>query len=319
MALAKVGIISIGDMGVGIARMLIANGYKVSTNASDRSQATQLRASTNDIALVKSDIELCNQVDYVLSIVPPKEATATAARIAKATNDSDFQKRKTPLYYLDLNAISPRSARQVDELLTANAGKIRFIDGGIIGGPPSLKDDGTWSRPRIPLSGAYTLTEALPSGEHLCNVLNATHINDTIGSASGLKMCFASLSKGFTALAIQSFTAAHSLGVVEELQTHLDEYSPGVRTRAEKGLVSMPPKAYRWVNEMEQIAETFEADGGFSKDESIFRSIAQVYDLVANGTELGKETTEARHRGKTADDVAKIMAEGTERRKVKTD
>ena len=81
----------------------------------------------------------------------------------------------------------------------------------------------------------------------------------------------------------------------------------------------MCPKAYRWVREMEEIAETFEADGGFDGTESMFRPIAEVYELVANGTDLGKETTEDRRRGKTLDDVAKLMSEGTERRKVKTD
>ena len=34
--LATVGILSIGDMGVGMARLLIANSYRVVTNASDR-------------------------------------------------------------------------------------------------------------------------------------------------------------------------------------------------------------------------------------------------------------------------------------------
>lgn len=145
------------------------------------------------------------------------------------------------------------------------------------------------------------------------------HINNTVGSATGLKMCFASLSKGFTALAIQSFTTAQKIGILDELRSHLDEYSPGTKTKAEKGLTGMPPKAYRWVAEMDEIAATFEADGGFSEDESIFRSIARVYDFVANGTELGKETVENRQRGKTADDVAKLMTEGAERRKEKTD
>ena len=79
----------------------------------------------------------------------------------------------------------------------------------------------------------------------------------------------------------------------------------------------MPPKAYRWVREMEEIAETFEADGGFQEAESIFRPIAQVYELVANGTELGKEVTEDRKRGKTVEDVALLMSEGTARRKEK--
>lgn len=36
MTLATLGIISIGDMGLGIARLAIANNYQVITNASDR-------------------------------------------------------------------------------------------------------------------------------------------------------------------------------------------------------------------------------------------------------------------------------------------
>ena len=35
-SLATCGILSIGDMGLGIAKLLIANNYKVVTNASDR-------------------------------------------------------------------------------------------------------------------------------------------------------------------------------------------------------------------------------------------------------------------------------------------
>lgn len=141
-------------------------------------------------------------------------------------------------------------------------------------------------------------------------------MNDTIGAATGLKMCFASLSKGFTALAIQSYTTAQSLGVLDDLKQELDGFSPGVKARAEKGMVGMPPKAYRWINEMEQIAETHEADGGFSSQESTFRSIARVYDLVKE-SELGKEVTEHRVRGQTAQDVAVLMVEATDRRRLK--
>lgn len=142
------------------------------------------------------------------------------------------------------------------------------------------------------------------------------HLNDNIGSATGLKMCFASLTKGFTALAIQSYTTAQNLGVLDELKMELDTHYPEVRTRAEKGLVVMPPKAYRWIHEMEEIAETHEADGGFRAEESSFRSIARVYDLVKE-SELGKEITENRVRGTTADDVAALMVEATNRRKLK--
>ncbi|KAK3674882.1 hypothetical protein LTR78_005226 [Recurvomyces mirabilis] len=279
--LATVGILSIGDMGVGIARLLIANSYRCITNASDRSEATQARAH--------------------------------------AATNSAFKTRSRPLYFIDLNAVSPKTAREVNNLLSSSAPNVRLIDGGIIGGPPNREEDGTWSQPSIPVSGPHKLHEAEANGEHLAKTLNVKHVNDSIGSATGLKMCFASLSKGFTALAIESFTTAHNLGVTDQLRAHLEEFNPMAAKTAERGLVSMPPKAYRWIHEMDQIAETFEADGGFDSNESIFRPIARVYELVADGTELGKEKTEDRKRGKTADDVAALMSEGTSRRKQKTE
>ena len=132
-------------------------------------------------------------------------------------------------------------------------------------------------------------------------------------------MCFASLSKGYTALAIQSFTTAHRLGVLDELKTAMGETNPAGLATAEKGLPSMCPKAYRWVEEMRQIGETFEADGGFEEGEGIFRAVAEVYEFVASETVLGKEVTGDRIRGKSAEDVAVAMAEGLERRKLKTE
>ncbi|CAK4031627.1 hypothetical protein DOTSEDRAFT_121211 [Lecanosticta acicola] len=319
MALATLGILSIGDMGLGVARLLLNNNFRVISNASDRGQATQDRAKKNDVDLVSTDVELCNNADYILSIVPPRDAIATAQRIATAASSIGSKARANPLYFLDLNAISPRAAREIDDILSQRSSNVRFIDGGIIGGPPKKKDDGNWYRPSIPTSGPHRLSEAQPHGGKLAETLNIKHVNDDIGSASGLKMCFASMSKGFTAIAISSFTTAHNLGVLGHLRAEMDEHAPGNRARAEKSLTAMPPKAYRWVNEMEYIAETFEADGGFSKDESPFRDFARIYDLVANGTELGNEVTEGRKRGTNADDVAKLVAEGTERRKLKED
>ncbi|KAK4545579.1 hypothetical protein LTR36_002929 [Oleoguttula mirabilis] len=317
--LATLGILSIGDMGVGIARLLIAHNYRVITNASDRSQATQDRARKNSVDLVPTDIELCNTADYILSIVPPRDALAIAQRIATAFSNPDFDKtRRHPLYYLDLNAISPRLAREINDLFANSSPDVRLIDGGVIGPPPKLKEDATWYKPSVPVSGPHKLSDAQSSGKHLVEVLNMQHINDTIGSATGLKMCFAALSKGFTALAIQSLTTAHNLGCLPELQEHLKVFNPGAAKSVET-VTRMSPKAYRWVREMEEIAETFEADGGFEREESIFRPVAKVYDFVAYGTELGQEKTEDRKRGKTSEDVAVLMSEGTARRKEKTE
>jgi 3-hydroxyisobutyrate dehydrogenase-like beta-hydroxyacid dehydrogenase len=262
-----------------------------------------------------------------LSIVPPRDALETARTFAgawsKSKDDRGASKQKAgqpavPLYYVDLNAISPGSANEINTLFELSAPEIRFVDGGIIGGPPSLKDKekGQWFKPGVVCSGPDSIEDAELGGKQLADVLNIRHVGPAIGSGSGLKMCFASLHKGATALAIEAYTAAHTLGVLPQLRTHLQEYSPGVHKQAENGITRMPPKAYRWVAEMQEIANTFN-EVGFGKE--MFEGARDVYELVADDTELGKEKTEERDRGQTPEDVALLIAEGLKRRKQKTD
>ncbi|KAL2357001.1 6-phosphogluconate dehydrogenase [Cryomyces antarcticus] len=292
-------ILSIGEMGLGIAKLLAAHNYRVITNLSDRSEATRERALSADLSLVRTDADLTRQADYILSIVPPRDALATAQRIVSAFTPERSRDKTSPLYYLDLNAISPSSARSIASLLAPVQ---------------------HWTRPSLVVSGPYDLTDAQPSGDNLVHVLNLQHIAPTIGPASGLKMCFASLTKGFTALAIQSFTTAHRLGVLGELKSQLKVHSPKSGELAERSLVGMPPKAYRWVREMEEIGNTFREDGGFDMvDDEMLKGAAEVYALIADETDLGLEKTKKRVRGTTAEDVARCTSEGIKRRKEKTE
>ncbi|MCJ1478422.1 hypothetical protein MMC13_007102 [Lambiella insularis] len=327
--LATIGILSIGDMGLGIAKLLIANNYRVVTNASDRSLDTNNRARSNHVELLPTDTALVAESDYILSVVPPRDASLIATRVQAA-----FKSLRTdsPLYFLDLNAVSPSTSQDIAARLSSCSG-LRFLDGGIIGGPPRLSSPTDPSscayKPSIVVSGPHSLRDAPRSGLHLADVLNLKHIAQEIGPASGLKMCFAAMSKGFTAIAIQSFTTAERLGVLPELQAHLEQYNARAGDAAAKGLVGMPPKAYRWVAEMEEIAITMERFGGFrsrtardgmetNKDSSVgapgrggdlFRGVSDVFRFVADDTELGTEKTESRKKGITAEDVAALCAE----------
>jgi 3-hydroxyisobutyrate dehydrogenase-like beta-hydroxyacid dehydrogenase len=288
------------------------------------SQDTHDRALKAAIEMLPSDISLITQSDYILSIVPPRDALSNAKRIVDALSATPSPRSKTtPLYYLDLNAISPRSAREIHALFQTSAPAVKFIDGGIIGSPPALKGE-AWKCPSIPLSGKDPLSSAPISGEDLFRTLNAKHISPDIGVASGLKCCFASISKGYTALCIQAFTTASNLGVLEHLKTEIGERTPGNLEKAVNGVTSMPPKAYRWVKEMDEIAVAHAEEGGFEggKDgEGIFGEIAKVYRSVAEDTLLGEEKTDRRKRGLTVEDVAGVMAEGLlqKRRKANED
>ncbi|KAJ6196759.1 6-phosphogluconate dehydrogenase [Bipolaris maydis] len=315
---ATIAIISIGQMGLGIASLLKSHNYAITTNISGRSSATKDRAESIGIQLLDTDEELVASADYVLSIVPPRDAIATAERVIAALEKQQQQQQqqqkstekpasseqaKRMLYYLDLNAISPDTVRKIGGMFEERVKEeVRFVDGGIIGSPPiapSASPDSSkeakgsdspgsdWTRPGVPLSGPHELPSA-----HLASVLNVQHVANTIGTASGLKCCFAALTKGFTALSLQSFTTASSLGVLPQLKDYMDQYNPHARLKAERGIVGCTHKAYRWVEEMRQIGECFAGDGGWQQA-SVFREIAGLFQELADVVEKkGREGME---------------------------
>ncbi|KAL0938984.1 uncharacterized protein CTRU02_205593 [Colletotrichum truncatum] len=334
---SKIGVISIGDMGVGIAKLLIAKGFQVATNCKGRSEDTIQRARDAKVELIDSDFDLASQCAAILSVVPPRDAEATAQRIIDAL---DGTSRSVPLYFVDMNAVAPSTCKSIADLFSRSRVPAVFIDACIIGAPPRPRsapnagtnlsssapqtdDNDDWSVPGMPMSGPHNLADfPISSGEteslgaRLSAVLGGKHISPEIGAASGLKMCFASMSKGFTAIATQAFTTASRIGVLDHLREELSTRLPAYLQFAEKGVVTMPPKAYRWVREMEEISKTHAEEGGFGPE--LFLGAAGVYKAVEESP-LGAEKIGKRKRGTTVDDVAAAIIEGFERKKKKTE
>jgi hypothetical protein len=237
--------------------------------------------------------------------------------------------RKEPLYFVDLNAISPSTCKGIASLFQNASVPVRFIDGCILGAPPRPKseaDPGTndsswietgteteWHCPNIPVSGPDSLS-SLAGGQVLASVLNIRSISAEIGAASGLKMCFAATAKGCTAVFTQAFTTAHRLGVAEELEVEMRHFLPDHLGLAQRSLPVMPPKAYRWVHEMEEISDTMHQEGGWGKE--LFQGAAGVYRTVVEDTVLGQEKIGKRTRGTNIQDVAVAVAEGLDRKGV---
>ena len=291
-----------------------------------QSEDTVERARNAQVELLSSDLELVQQCSAILSVVPPRDAEATAQRIIDALSG---QSRQDHLFFADLNAVSPKTSRETAAMFEKARVPVRFVDGCIIGGPPRAKftpdsgtnvtqdissDDFDWIRPSIPVSGPHSLS-SLPSGDRLVSVLNMRSISREVGAASGLKMCFAAISKGFTALATQSFSTAHRLGVAGELRSEMASLFPAHMANIEKNMPAMVPKAYRWVREMKEIAATMKEDGGW--DSEIFDGVAQVYRSVADDPVLGKEKTGKRKHGTSVEDVAESLADGLEKKRKK--
>ncbi|MDF1793608.1 MAG: DUF1932 domain-containing protein [Thalassobaculaceae bacterium] len=292
MPIERVAIFAPGDMGHAIARVLIANGITVTTNLADRSDRTRALADKAGIIDAGDDVEAVDGADVLFSILPPSLALELAQRLASALATA----RAKPIY-VDLNAIAPASAVEVGEVVEGVG--VPFVDGGIIGGPPK---SASGMGPRLYVSGheddVSRVLELRDFG------LDMRSVTGGVGAASALKMSYAAVTKGLTALAIQSLASAKAYGVDKELDAEMVASLRMLRERFDRSLPDMAPKAYRWIGEMEEIARTF-SDVGL--DPQVFMGAAETYRLVA-GTALGQETPEHRTIGFTADEVSEIIA-----------
>lgn len=264
--LPRVGILYPGSMGAAIGEMLVRSQVRVSTWVLERSAASHRRATDARIECL-SDLEtLVASSDVLLSIVPPDAAFAVAERVAEVL---DTLARPAPLVYADCNAIAPQLSRRIAARIEDTGA--RYVDAAIIGPPPRSPHDDTT---RIYACGPAAAALAALHGRGL----HLRLIDEPVGAASALKMSYAALTKGTTAIFVQLLAAAQANGVLEALGAEMRLSQPEAWARSERDLAGLPPRAYRWVGEMLQIADTFE-DAGL--DGGLFRGAAAVYEAVA--------------------------------------
>ena len=292
MQLKKIGVLSPGDMGQGVAGRIKATGREVYTSLEGRSERTAAlakEAGLTDAGSVRKVVETC---DAVFSVLNPGEALAAARGVAQAMRDT-----KKKLVYVDCNAIAPQTVREMDDLITQAGGV--FIDGGIIGPPPRGK-----AKTKLYISG--------PNASLLSEIedeqLRIRVVGERNGDASAVKMCYASMTKGAMALGMELLIAARKLGVEEQVVAEMKDSQGDMLEWVLSRSVSMPPKAYRWVPEMNEIAKTFEGAGLTPR---ILLGAADMYEFIAT-TPLGKESPEdARTKGRTGTDIVRGLADGT--------
>lgn len=256
-----VAVIAAGMMGSGVGGRLTQNGVEVRTSLAGRSAASAQRAQAAGMRdSTDAEIAAC---DIILSIVPPGEALGLAERLAPVLRAA----AKKPVY-VDCNAVNPqtvlRIARAVEETGTA------FVDGGIIGGPPAPGTKGT----KIYVSGPaasrvmgleqYGLEMRLQAGP--------------IGAASAMKMSYAGITKGFTALGAAMMLAAARAGTTDALRAEISASQPALHGWLTRAMPRMYSKAYRWVAEMEEIAGFVGEDAAAAQ---FFQAAARLYERIA--------------------------------------
>jgi 3-hydroxyisobutyrate dehydrogenase-like beta-hydroxyacid dehydrogenase len=258
-----IAIIAAGEMGAGIGRRLHERGANVLTSLHGRGGASAKRAERAGMKPIESDDALIAQADFFLSIVPPGDALALARRLTPALARST----RKPIY-VDLNAVAPETAVAIGDVVKTSGA--RYVDGGIIGAPPSVNYS-----PKLYLAG-----DDAKSVERLTAYgLTIRTVHGAIGAASGLKMSYAGLTKGLTAIGTAMILGAIRADCADELRTELAESQPNMLAWLARQVPSMYPKAYRWIAEMEEIA-------AFLKDDpaapAIYQGIARLYERVAD-------------------------------------
>ena len=270
--LRTVGIMSPGDMGSAVGQALAKHGLTVIAALGERSARTRALAAAAGIADVGTLENLVREADVVLSILDPDAAIGAAQRVAAAMKSAGAR----PLY-ADCNSIAVQSARKIGELMQAVGAP--FAEASIIGPPPRVPN-----KTRIYASGphAHEFAQLNQFG------LTVRILGPEEGKAKAIKNCYATVTKGTQALFTQSFVAAKRLGVFDDLRTELETSQKALFTYAQDGLQQMPPKAHRWVGEMDELAVTYQ---GIGLAPQMLAGAAAMYRAVGQTT-LGHESPE---------------------------
>ena len=260
-------------MGSAVGAAYLAAGNRVVTTVAGRSARTIGLGEQAGLELLPDLDAVVSESELVLSIVPPGEAAANAVAIAAAAGRTGSR----PLV-ADWNAVSPATVRELEQVL-AEAG-LELVDGSISGGPPRAD-----YRTRVYVSGrsAAELVAAAPAW------IDARTVGDTVGLASAVKMCTASMYKGSSALLAHALLTAHAHGVLPQVLDDLGDSFPRQIDRAARMLAVSATKADRYVPEMREIAATQAAVG---LTPALFEAMAEVYEDVARSA-IAAEAPEA--------------------------
>ena len=302
-----IGLLHPGEMGAAVGQCLAGAGYRVLWVPEGRSAATSARAEA--AGLVACGLaELVRSADVIMSVSPPHAALDIARQVTGFGG-----------IYLDANAISPATAREVAGIV--EAGGASYVDGGIIGTPPvtagfirlylsgpkagEIRDlfDGSPVDARVVDRGTGSGAGAVGTGAVGAGAVGAGAVGaggigagavgagavgaaGVVGAASAVKMAYASWTKGSAALLLAARALARAEGVEETLLAEWAISQPGLADRSALAAGSAAAKGWRWIAEMEEIAATMAAaglPGGFHQ------AAAEVYRRFGSAGRAGDD------------------------------
>ena len=257
MSETTIGLLHPGEMGAAVGKCLAGAGHRVLWAPEGRGAATKERAEAAGLTGVAL-AEIVTRSDVIISVCPPHAARDVARQVAGFRG-----------LYLDANAISPATAGEVAAIVAASGAG--FADGGIIGPPPAAP-----GLTRLYLSG--------PRAAEVQALFGGTDVDARVvpppGSASAVKMAYASWTKGSAALLLAARALARAEGVEPVLLEEWGISQPGLERRSAAATGSATAKGWRWVAEMEEIAATMAAAG---LPDGFHQAAAEIYREFQQG------------------------------------
>lgn len=246
------GLLHPGAMGAAVGRALRDRGIDVYWASEGRSEASRVRAEEAGLADAGTVAAVLDRCGIVVSVCPPHAALNTAKLAAGYEG-----------VYVDANAVSPATARQIADVLAPAA---TVVDGGIIGPPPRSAGDA-----RLYLSGP-----AADRIQHLFEgtAMDARIVSQEVGAASAVKAAYAAWTKGSAALLLTARALAAAEGVESALLGEWEESQPQLPGQYARAVGSATDKGWRWAGEMDEVAAAMRAAG---LTDGFHRAAAEVY------------------------------------------
>jgi 3-hydroxyisobutyrate dehydrogenase-like beta-hydroxyacid dehydrogenase len=262
-----VGVLNPGEMGAAVGQCLTGRGHTVLWASDGRSERTAERAKAAGLDDAGTAGELAAQASVILSVCPPHAALDVAWAVHGFTG-----------VYVDANAIAPGTARQVAELIAAGGG--RPVDGGIIGSPPVAP-----GASRLYLSGEDDAAVHAVHDLFAGTALEPRIVAGPATAASAVKMAYAAWTKGSSALLLAARALARAEGVEDALLAEWAQSQPQLIGQVQRSAGAAVTKGWRWIGEMEEIAQTMVhaglPDGFHEAAAEIFRRSPRLDDQAS--------------------------------------
>ena len=215
MRAQRIGFLGFGEVGQRFAADLRAGGagrelatFDLLLHQAAAGESMRRHASTHGIELMADAAALADGCQLIFSAVTAEQTLAAASALA--------ERELAGAWVVDLNSAAPATKIECARRISAAGG--RYVEAAVM---TSVPPHGI----RVPmlLGGQHAAT-----AQGLLRELGfvAEAISPELGIASAIKLCRSVVIKGLESLVIESFTAARSLGVEQQVLASLKETYP---------------------------------------------------------------------------------------------